>query len=181
MVILEVGPHPDDIEIGCYGSLAKFKSIQKGDIYFLIITNGDNGGESEIRMNEAKESAALIDARIIFLNERDGYLKHDVSTVGKIKKVIDSISPKTIFFPFYKDTHQDHVACSLSVISASHGKESLLMYEAPSTCGMVPNTYNDVTDYVDLNFKALDRHESQLSKVYFNKDLLKSRMLYWGW
>ena len=38
MVILAVGPHPDDIELGCYGSLAKFKSIQKGDIYFLIIT-----------------------------------------------------------------------------------------------------------------------------------------------
>lgn len=49
MVILAVGPHPDDIEFGCYGTLAKFKSIQKEDIHLLILTNGSNGGESKER------------------------------------------------------------------------------------------------------------------------------------
>lgn len=171
MVILAVGPHPDDIELGCYGSLAKFKQVQKEDIHFLILTGGGNGGDSKIRIDEAKESAAIIDAGITFLNERDGYLKHDASTVGKIKKVIDSISPRMIFLPYYKDSHQDHVACSLSLISACHGKESLLMYETPSTFGMTPNTFIDVTDYVDLKFKALNKHKSQLSKIYFNRNL----------
>lgn len=181
MVILAVGPHPDDIEFGCYGTLAKFKSIQKEDIHLLILTNGSNGGESKERTNEAKKSAALINARIMFLDENDGYVKNDASTVRKIKSVIDAVSPRIIFFPFYKDTHQDHVACSLSVISASHGKESLLMYETPSTYEMEPSVFCDVSDYVNLKLESLKCHRSQLNKIYFDENQLMSRMIYWGW
>lgn len=181
MVILAVGPHPDDIEFGCYGTLAKFKSLQKEDIHFLILTNGANGGKSSVRLREAGKSASLINARITFMGEKDGYLKHDASTVGKIKAVIDSTSPRMIFFPFYKDTHQDHVACSLSVMSASHGKETLLMYETPSTYGLEPSVYCDVTEQVNLKFEALRCHSSQMDKVYFDENQLTSRMVYWGW
>ena len=181
MVILAVGPHPDDIEFGCYGTLAKFKSIQKEDIHLLILTNGSNGGESEERTNEAKKSAALINAWIMFLDENDGYVKNDASTVRKIKSVIDAVSPRIIFFPFYKDTHQDHVACSPSVISASHGKESLLMYETPSTYEMEPSVFCDISDYVNLKLELLKCHRSQLDKIYFDENQLMSRMIYWGW
>lgn len=181
MVILAIGPHPDDIELGCYGTLAKYKILHHAEIQFLILTSGENAGDSDVRREEAEKSAALLNATIIFLNERDGYVTHDASTVGKIKAIIDSVSPEMIFIPFYKDTHQDHVACSLSVISASHGKESLFMYETPSTYGMTPNSYCDVGDYIDLKLKSLKIHQSQSSKIYFDEDLIKSRLLYYGW
>ena len=181
MVILAIGPHPDDIELGCYGTLAKYKTLHYAEIQFLIITSGENAGVSDIRKEEAQISAGLINASVIFLNERDGHVAHDASTVGKIKAIIDSVTPEMIFFPYYKDTHQDHVACSLSVLSASNGKESLLMYETPSTYGMIPNAYCDITNFIDLKLKSIMIHQSQSSKNYLDEDLIKARLLYHGW
>lgn len=39
--ILIIGAHPDDIELGCIGSLLKFKEQNKKIIY-LVMTNGSN-------------------------------------------------------------------------------------------------------------------------------------------
>ena len=49
MNILAVGAHPDDIELGCSGTLLNYK--ENGNrIFLLVITNGENGG------NDAKNA-----------------------------------------------------------------------------------------------------------------------------
>jgi len=65
MNILAVGPHPDDIEIGCAGTLIKY--AQKGhDVFLLIITRGGKGGDGEVRYAEQLKAAEIIGARDVF-------------------------------------------------------------------------------------------------------------------
>ena len=41
-IILAIGPHPDDIELGCFGTLSRF--VKEGnDIHFLVLTKGEAG------------------------------------------------------------------------------------------------------------------------------------------
>ncbi|MBW1707510.1 MAG: PIG-L family deacetylase, partial [Deltaproteobacteria bacterium] len=62
MNILAIGPHPDDIEIGCGGTLIKY--AQKGhSVFMLIITRGEMGGEAEVRHREQLDAAEIIGAR----------------------------------------------------------------------------------------------------------------------
>ena len=85
MNILAIGSHPDDIELGCAGTLFMHKKI--GDkIFLLIITNGEKGGNPKHRIKEAKKSAKIIGAEIIVLDFPDGEIKEDVFLIKSIEK-----------------------------------------------------------------------------------------------
>jgi LmbE family N-acetylglucosaminyl deacetylase len=181
MVILAIGPHPDDIEFGCFGTLAKLYNNKGEKIFFLILTNGEIGGDPNQRKIEAEKSAKLINAEVIFLGEKDGYIKHNASLVNIIGNKIKELKPSIIFAPFYLDTHQDHVATSRSVISASSNINILLLYETPSTVNMDPNVFIEISKTIDLKIKALKIHKSQQKKSYFDLDQIKALHLYYGW
>ncbi len=62
MKILAIGAHPDDIEVGCSGTLAKY--AQAGhDIYLLVMTEGHMGGEGTVRKKEQMKSAKILKPR----------------------------------------------------------------------------------------------------------------------
>ena len=61
MKILAIGAHPDDLELGCAGTL--IKHAQRGDdVYMMIITDGSAGGEADVRSSEQLEAAKIIGA-----------------------------------------------------------------------------------------------------------------------
>ena len=66
MNVLAIGCHPDDIEIGCSGTLAK--CVKRGDnVTVCHIANGNMGHEiipsdelREMRAKEAKKAGSLV-------------------------------------------------------------------------------------------------------------------------
>jgi LmbE family N-acetylglucosaminyl deacetylase len=53
--ILALGAHPDDIEYGCGGTFLKY--ARKGiDLYFMVLTKGEFGGDAETREKEQEEA-----------------------------------------------------------------------------------------------------------------------------
>ena len=65
MNILAIGPHPDDIEIGCAGTLIKY--AQRGhEVSLLIITKGEKGGNSHVRYEEQLKAAELMGVKDVF-------------------------------------------------------------------------------------------------------------------
>ena len=59
MNILVLGAHPDDIEYGCGGSLLKFAEKNE-NIYYMILTKGEFGGNPEIRQKEQEKAQKFI-------------------------------------------------------------------------------------------------------------------------
>ena len=65
MNILAIGAHPDDIEIGCAGTLIKY--VDRGhNVFLLIMTGGGEGGAEPTRTLEQEDSNKIMGVEHIF-------------------------------------------------------------------------------------------------------------------
>lgn len=104
-VILAIGAHPDDIDIGCSGSVAKW--IAEGtQVFYLILTDGSKGSEdakissqelTEIRKAEQQKAADFLGVKkVFFLDFVDGELENTLELRKQIVKIIRQIKPTTV-------------------------------------------------------------------------------------
>lgn len=163
--ILAIGPHPDDIELGCFGTLSKFKD--SGDnVNILVLTKGESGASGD-RMEESRASAKLIDASLYFENLKDRYVSEGPETITIIEKYIDKLKPDIVFIPTGIDTHQDHRSTYNAALVGCRLVPELYAYETPSTSrNFAPNYFVDITDFIELKIQAVKIHNSQGGKGY---------------
>lgn len=125
-IILAVGAHPDDIDIGYSGSVAEF--IKNGaEAYYLVLTDGSKGSENpeisneeliKIRRGEQQKAADLLGVKkVFFLDFVDGELQNTPELRKEIVKIIRQVKPNTVICPdpslFYDENrmminHPDH-------------------------------------------------------------------------
>ena len=165
MNILAIGAHPDDIEIGCGGSLIKY-SRAGHNVYLLIMTAGEMGGDADIRKSEQLESAKIITAKdVIFKDYPDTNLPLNKVLISNIEAVVKKIKPDFIFVNYTHDTHQDHRTLAKGTISATRYIKNVLFYEVPTTHDFNPSVYVDITDVIEQKVGCLEAHASQVMKT----------------
>ena len=98
-VVLAVGAHPDDVELGCGGTLALHK--MKGDkVYLLVLTRGEASGDSKTREDECRKAAGLLHVDGLFFGGIQDTKVHDGrETIDAIEKIIDEVKPDIIYAP----------------------------------------------------------------------------------
>ena len=108
--ILAIGAHPDDVELGCSGTLAK--EIARGKkVGILDLTRGELGtrGSAEIRDKEAKEAARILGVRVREnLEFSDGFFVNNVAHQLEIIKIIRKYKPEIVLCNAIEDRHIDH-------------------------------------------------------------------------
>ncbi len=165
MNILAIGAHPDDIEIGCGGSIYKYAAANHG-IYLLIMTLGDMGGDKQRRKEEQMKSKEILRAKEIFFgNFEDTKLPLEKGMIDTIEGVIKKVHPDLIFVNFKEDTHQDHRALSKATISATRYIKNVLFYEVPTTHDFTPNVFVDISGVIDQKIDCLEAHSSQVMRT----------------
>ncbi len=164
--ILAIGPHPDDIELGCFGTMAKY--IKNGnEVNFLVLTKGEGGTDENNRISEAEESASLIGANLFIEDLPDRFISEGPETITVIEKYIKKINPDAVFIPTESDTHQDHRATYNACMVACRTVREIYAYETPSTSRKFsPNYFVEITDFIGLKVKAVKIHSSQGGKGY---------------
>ena len=162
--IFAIGAHPDDIEIGCGGTLAKM--CNKGySIYYLILTDGSAGGNNN-RKIEAEKAASILNVKKIFWgNIKDTEIVISKDLITKIEVGINNIKPELIFVNYPEDTHQDHRHLAQITISATRYIKNVLFYETPTTTNFQPDLYVDIDMYLQMKLKLLNAHKSQINKT----------------
>lgn len=169
---LAIGSHPDDIEIGCGGTIAKWVKESGVDFYTMTMTLGESGGSPEIRKYEQETGSKALGVCKHFWGEyEDTKLPLCTDLIADIEGVISEIKPDVVLVHYHQDTHQDHRAVATATISASRYTSNVLFYEGPSTYGFTPVTFVDISDYINQKYDALYAHNSQVSKTNV-KDLL---------
>ena len=133
--ILAFGVHPDDVELGCAGtiiaSVAAGKTVAVADL-----TRGELGtrGNAEIRMTEATNAAMVmgIHAREN-LEMADGFFQNDEKNIRKVIEVIRKYQPGIILCNAPEDRHPDH------------GRSSKLVSDAAFLSGLrkIETSYNN--------------------------------------
>jgi len=164
--ILAIGPHPDDIELGCFGTLARYKSLGS-QISFVVLTYGGKNGEENVRKQEAESAASILGAKIYYGELEDTKISDGFDTIKVLEKAIFGFKPTVIIANSVKDTHQDHRNASRAAVSASRFVPTVLFYQTPSSSrDFDPKFFVDVTDFIDIKTKAVNIHKSQGDNVY---------------
>jgi len=165
MNILAIGAHPDDIEFGCGGTLIKYS--QKGhNLFLLVLTRGEMGGEGEVRKTEQLASSKILGVKEVYFGEyKDTKLPLDKKVIDSIEGVLNAVSPSFIFVNYFDDTHQDHRHLAQATISATRYIRNVLFYEVPTTQNFSPNVFVDIEDVLEKKLASLEAHNSQLLKT----------------
>lgn len=135
--ILAIGAHPDDVELGCGGTLAKMISENK-KVGILDLTEGELGtrGTALTRKSEAEDAGKILSiAYRENLKFRDGFFKNDDIHKIELIKIIRKYKPDIVLANAVNDRHPDH------------GKAAKLVYDACFLSGLlkIQTSYNGVT------------------------------------
>jgi bacillithiol biosynthesis deacetylase BshB1 len=108
--ILTFGVHPDDVELGCAGTI--LASIAEGKKVGIVdLTKGELGtrGTAETRMIESANAAKLLGVSVREnLGMADGFFQNDEAHKRKIIEVLRKYQPEIIFCNAPDDRHPDH-------------------------------------------------------------------------
>ena len=185
MNVLAVGCHPDDLEIGCGGTLSKY--VRQGhDVYMCHIANGNMGHAvimpeelRRIRTIEAEQAGKVIGCLdVINLDVPD----LEVNSYNKdiIKALIDlvrKVKPDVVITHSPDDYMKDHGEVSKLVFDASFSSSiphfttdnpryafipPLYYMDTLAGINFLPTEYVDITDEIEIKLKALNCHESQV-------------------
>jgi LmbE family N-acetylglucosaminyl deacetylase len=109
--LLAFGAHPDDIEFGCGGVIARETHAGR-KAHFVVCSRGEAGsfGMPKLRVAEAKKAAALLGATIEFAElDGDAHLEIRVAHAIKLAKIIRRIRPGVVLAPStVENQHPDH-------------------------------------------------------------------------
>ncbi len=173
--ILAFGAHPDDVEIGAGGLLAKETALGY-KIGIVDLTRGEMGsrGTPEIRAGEADRAAGILGAAWrLNLEMPDGNVTVNEENVMKVARVIRKYKPSILIAPFWDDRHPDHVRAS-QLVTEAHFKAGLKKLE-PELQAFRPNVilyyflnrmqdYSfivDVSEHYAKKQEAIAAHHSQ--------------------
>ena len=178
--ILAIGSHPDDVELGCSGTIAK--EIAKGKrVGILDLTRGELGtrGNAEIRDSEAKNAADILGVSFREnLNFKDGFFKNDETHQLKLINAIRKYRPDIILCNSPDDRHIDHPkganlvvdACFLSGLKKIETIEDSVVqepwrpiniYHYIQWKSLKPDFVVDISNHFQTKIKAVNAFKSQ--------------------
>ena len=196
-VVLAIGAHPDDVEFGCGGTLAKW-SAAGAQVHHLVCTDGSKGTwnpdadiDALVRTRETEQrnaaSALGCTGSVSFLGYVDGELEHSREATERIARAIRTLRPTVVLshdpWKRYR-LHPDHRNTGLNVCDAivaardphflRHHMQEGLTHHRPEALLLweadEPNHVEDVTPWVDTKLEALERHESQFESTMKARD-----------
>ncbi|MCF7561827.1 bacillithiol biosynthesis deacetylase BshB1 [Sabulilitoribacter multivorans] len=180
--ILAFGSHPDDVELGCAGTLAK--EISKGKKVGIIdLTRGELGtrGTAETRDEESFNAAKILGVSMRTNMEfADGFFVNDKSHQIEIIKMIRKYQPEIVICNAIDDRHIDHAkgsklvsdACFLSgllkidtKVEDSDGWQEpwrpKQVYHYIQWKNLQPDLVVDISEFMDLKMKSVLAYKTQ--------------------
>ena len=188
-VALAIGAHPDDVEFGCGGTLAKWAGAGCR-IHHLVCTDGSKGSwdpqqdRSELvvlRQEEQRQASKELggDGRVTFLGYVDGELESSMAARERVAYEIRRVRPDVVLShdPWRRyRLHPDHRHAGFlatdGIVAARdphffaeqdlphHRPSKLLLWEADA-----PDHLEDISGFEEVKLRALLAHRSQFEST----------------
>jgi LmbE family N-acetylglucosaminyl deacetylase len=163
--VLAIGAHPDDIEIGCSGTLLKMADMGS-EVFIYIATKGERGGKPKVRVQEGERSAQRMSTKKLFWGGFiDCEVPHTVELIESIEKAVQASTPDLLLVHYSEDTHQDHRALASAAQSAARRVPNFLFYESPTTLHFSPSVYCNIESTITRKIELLETHFSQVART----------------
>jgi LmbE family N-acetylglucosaminyl deacetylase len=199
--LLAFGAHPDDIEFGCGGVIAR--ETQAGrTAHFVVCSRGEAGtnGTPAQRVEEATRAAALLGATVEFIElGGDAQLEANVDRRNRVAAIVRAVRPGIVLAPTtMENQHPDHAVLgglvrdavrlaryggveALRTSGEAHAIEHLLFYAITAeaeACGLSPLLVDVSAPPVLAAWRAaMEAHASQLkTRNYVELQLARARV-----
>ena len=178
--ILAIGAHPDDVELGCGGTIAKH--VAAGDrVAILDLTRGEMGtrGTAELRDAEAVEAAKILGvSQRVNAGMRDGFLENSEANQRLLIAYLRAFQPRIVLATAPRDRHPDHGHASELIVDACFkaGLKALVtewegqpqsahrpeqVYHYIQYYDLVPDFSVDITGFMDQKMASIQAHRTQ--------------------
>jgi len=180
-IVLAVGAHPDDVEIGIGGILLRH-AAQGHKVTVLTLTGGEAGGSASDRAAESQHAADLMSAQLVHASLEDTSVSEGGSTIGTIREVIEDIRPTTVYTHTIRDVHQDHRNAHSATLVAARGISRVFCYQAPSTSvEFKPTRFVAIDEFLERKIEVIQSFSSQVKvRDYLDEELLRATARYWS-
>jgi bacillithiol biosynthesis deacetylase BshB1 len=175
--VLVFGAHPDDVELGCGGTVAKMVGQGK-KVAIVDLTRGELGtrGSAELREQEAHTAAEILGVKTrINLRLKDGFFQCDLDSLLEVVTVIRKYKPSIVLANALADRHPDHgrgaelvaQACFLSGLQKVETPDypeihrPTAVYHYIQDFERTPDLVVDITDYEKQKMDAILAFSSQ--------------------
>lgn len=189
---LIVAPHADDESLACGGVISLLRKYNQ-TVYILLLSDGTLSHPNSVeypaeklrnlRENELLTAARALDVpvkNIIFCRYKDRQVPglqnpHFDQAVSNMNKIIEIIGPQSIFVPWRKDPHPDHIAAYELIDNASTNGAKIYEYavwlnkigsaaDFPSLNEIIPFKL-DISSVLTKKQNAISAHQSQISDL----------------
>ncbi len=165
--VLAVGAHPDDLELGVGGTLARLSSA--GARVVMVVASIPNSREARIR--EATEAAKILGCEVRFLTPDRCMRVEDLKShelVSMMDGLVKELAPSAVLTHCFANLHTDHRL----VHEACMASQRLAYFDTfcflPTSCHAVnvafhPQAYIDISGVIDAKMRAIEVHSSQFA------------------
>lgn len=189
--ILVISAHPDDPELSCGGSVAKWTTEGK-EVAYVICTDGNKGSKdlemnpyqlAALREQEQAAAAHILDVqRVIFLRHTDGELETYSLLKAELALLIRHIKPELVIThdpwrPYL--IHPDHRAVGIAVTDAIVAARDHLFFPAFLAIGLdahrpkaiyytfpeKPDIIVDISGFIEIKLRAIAQHRTQIETI----------------
>ncbi|HBP38649.1 MAG TPA: hypothetical protein DD640_07905 [Clostridiales bacterium] len=182
MNIVAIGCHPDDLEIGCGGTLRRYADAG-AQVTMVLVANGNMGHARimpdelrAIRRQESEQAAQILGAEIVQLDVPDLSVDSGNSALSaRLTDVIRARNPDLIITHSPDDYMRDHAEVSHLVFDAGFNTSvphyasepaspiaALYYMDTLAGVNFLPEEYVDITSEIEKKIDALEQHVSQL-------------------
>ena len=179
--ILVLGPHTDDGEFGCGGTMAKF--IEEGrDVYYATFSCAEEsvpaGLPRDILLTEVIKATKVLgvdrDKLLIYRYQVRKFAQYRQEILEDLVKLKKDLEPDLVIMPSSHDLHQDHYTIAMEGLRAFKFT-SILGYEVP---------WNNITfetssfvyleeRHIEKKLASLQCYRSQIGRKYANSEYIK--------
>lgn len=165
--VVAVGAHPDDIELGIGGTLARLARTGVRVIMAVASVPSDY----HQRRREAMRAAEILGCELRILldsgPQRVDDIKH-YQLVGLLDALVREYRPAAVFTHSASELHRDHLTIHNACLSTQRLQFFDFFHFHPTMCRPMPvpfhpRGYVDISDTIDAKMRAIAAHESQFA------------------
>jgi len=175
--VLVLGAHPDDLELGCGGTIAKL-SASGVEVHAVVYSEGHQGASGSFdRTSETRDALRSLGVASVAQHQFQDARLHEAlnDIIACTEDHVRARAPDRVYTMFHLDRHQDHRTVYDASIVACRKVPQILGYETPSSYpNFMPTAFEPIDDFMDAKLEALRLHVSQAERLYMQQEKIRS-------
>ena len=175
--VLALGAHPDDVELGIGGTLARLRRLGAHVVLAVVSVPGDYA----VRRREAERAADVLGAELRILIDVPGKRIEDFrhcDLVALIDREVKDLGPAALLSHGPAEFHHDHVIVHEAALAAQRLRYFDFFTYQPNFCRPVPVAFHarafvDITETIETKMRAIEAHASQFSQRGIATDIFR--------